>query len=55
MQLSEDEAYSSVRFSFGVLNTAAEIDITVAVLAGICKRLRTFASHIHNPYHVTKA
>lgn len=55
MGLSEEEAYSSVRFSFGVFNSEDEVEAVVASIDVICKRLRGFASRIHNPYHVAKA
>jgi len=55
MGLTEDEAYSSVRFSFGVHNSEDEIDVAVAAIDEICIRLRKFSSRIHNPHHVAKA
>ena len=43
MGLTEDEAYSSVRFSFSVLNTPDEIDQAVKKIAALCESLRVFA------------
>jgi len=54
MGLSEDEAYSSVRFSFGVHNSQEEIEPVVAAIRNICARLRSFAAQIHNPYHAAR-
>ena len=40
MGLSESEAYGSIRFSFSELNTVAEIDSAVQVMADLCSKLR---------------
>ncbi len=37
---TEDQAYSSVRFSFSELNSIAEVDSATAAIANICERLR---------------
>lgn len=42
MGLSEEEAYSSVRFSFCEQNTAEEADYAADKIAEICQRLRQF-------------
>lgn len=44
MGLSEEEAYSSVRFSFSELNAPTEIDIVVDALKRQCSCLRAFAA-----------
>lgn len=54
MGLSEQDAYSSVRFSFGVDNTAEEIDIATEIIREICQQLRNFSSRIHNPYQLAR-
>ncbi len=54
MGLSEVEAYSSVRFSFGVENTIEELDIVSEAIRDICQRLRGFSLQIHNPYFVAR-
>jgi len=54
MGLPEVEAYSSVRFSFGVHNTEEEIEPAVTTIQDICVRLRGFAAQIHNPYHAAR-
>lgn len=54
MGLSEDKAYSSVRFSFGVHNTEEEIEPAVVAIQDICVQLRSFADQIHNPYHTAR-
>jgi cysteine desulfurase len=41
MGLSEEEAYSSVRFSFSVENTFEETDRAVHLIRDICEKLRT--------------
>jgi cysteine desulfurase len=40
MGLTEDQAYSSVRFSFSELNSIAEVDAATTAIAEICERLR---------------
>lgn len=42
MGLSEDEAYGSIRFSFGTLNSMSEVDKAVDTLASLCETLRAF-------------
>jgi cysteine desulfurase len=42
MGLSEEEAYSSIRFSFCEQNTAEEADYVADKIAEICQRLRRF-------------
>lgn len=42
MGLTEDEAYSSVRFSFSEENTVDEVDSVAYQIAKICSRLRVF-------------
>jgi len=42
MGLSEDEAYSSIRFSFSELNTIEEVDWVVNKIADIYNILRKF-------------
>lgn len=51
MGLSEQDAYASLRFSFGLLNSEDEIEIAVAAVRGLCTQLRGFAAQMHNPYH----
>lgn len=48
MGLTEDEAYSSVRFSFSELNTFEEVDYAVRIIAEIYNKLRTFEANICN-------
>jgi cysteine desulfurase len=43
MDLSEDDAFSSVRFSVSPLNTEAEIDLAIASIAQVYKRFEMFA------------
>ena len=40
MGLSEEEAYSSVRFSFSEQNTLEEVDIVVEAVSRLCKEIR---------------
>jgi cysteine desulfurase len=40
MGLSEEEAYSSIRFSFSVENTFEEIDRAVSLIRNLCDGLR---------------
>ncbi len=54
MGLSEAEAYSSVRFSFGVFNTIDEIENTTLVIRDLVAQLRKFANQTHNPYRVAR-
>jgi cysteine desulfurase len=42
MGLSEEEAYSSIRFTFSVLNSEAEIEQSVTILAELASQLRRF-------------
>jgi len=42
MGLSEDEAFSSVRFSFSIENTFEEIEVAASKIARHCKQLREF-------------
>ena len=46
MGLSEEEAYSSVRFSFSELNTSEEVEYAGEKIAGACDRLRSFAARL---------
>jgi len=46
MGLTEDEAYSSVRFSFSEDNTVREVDSVAHQIAEICNRLRVFHQNI---------
>ena len=48
MGLTEDEAYSSVRFSFSELNTFQEVDLAAKKIAEIYNKLRTFGINIRN-------
>lgn len=54
MGLSEEDAYSSVRFSFGVFNREEEIETTAVAIRDICAKLRDFAAQMHNPYQVAR-
>ena len=40
MGLSEEEAYSSIRFSFSEQNTLEEVDIVVEAVSRLCKEIR---------------
>ena len=51
MGLSEEDAYASIRFSFGVFNTDQEVEAAAVVIRNLLSQLRHFATHIHNPYH----
>jgi cysteine desulfurase len=42
MGLSEEEAYSSLRFSFSIENTLEEIEVATRKISKICKQLREF-------------
>jgi len=42
MGLSEEEAYSSLRFSFSIENTFEEIEVATRKISKICKQLREF-------------
>jgi len=42
MGLDEDDAYSSVRFSFSELNSLDEVEWAVKVIADICRNLRPY-------------
>jgi len=44
MGLSEEAAYSSVRFSFSVENTSDEAQIAAEAIAEICRSLRSFSA-----------
>ena len=48
MGLSEEEAYSSVRFSFSELDTLQEVEIAVRTITKLCRRLRAFKTIMHN-------
>lgn len=43
MGLTEDEAYSSIRFSFSVLNTLQDVEAAVQTIAKLYERLRAFS------------
>jgi cysteine sulfinate desulfinase/cysteine desulfurase-like protein len=45
MGLSEEEAYSSVRFSFSEQNSDEEIKYAVTAIEKICKQLRSFVAN----------
>jgi cysteine desulfurase len=45
MGLSEEEAYSSVRFSFSEQNSDEEIEYAVTAIEKICKQLRSFVAN----------
>ncbi|MEQ8785064.1 MAG: cysteine desulfurase family protein [Pirellulaceae bacterium] len=55
MGLSEEDAYASIRFSFGVTNTEAEVETAALLLQQLCGSLRAFASNLHNPYHANRS
>ncbi len=40
MGLSEEEAYSSIRFSFSEQNTVEEVDIAVEAVSRLCEEIR---------------
>lgn len=44
MGLSEEEAFSSLRFSLSILNTLAEVDRAVETVEGVVQRLRNLPS-----------
>lgn len=44
MRLSADDAWSSVRFAFGELNTADDARTAAALVAEICSKLRRFSA-----------
>jgi len=46
MGLSEQEAYSSVRFSFSELSTIEEVGYAAEKIAGACERLRGFTAQL---------
>lgn len=54
MGLLEEEAYSSVRFSFGMDNTEEEAEIAAQAIQDICRQLRGFSNRISNPYQVAR-
>lgn len=49
MGLSEEEAYSSVRFGFGVFNTEQDVEAAAVALRDLCSELRIFAGQLHEP------
>ena len=55
MGLSEDEAYASLRFSFGVLNTAAEIEAAAEAIRDHAARLRAFAAQLRIPCQAARS
>jgi cysteine desulfurase len=50
MGLSEEEAYSSVRFSFCEDNTEEEIVFSSEKIAEICQQLRSFSARLRKPH-----
>jgi len=54
MGLSEDDAYASIQFSFGVFNTEREVETAAVTIRELCAQLRGFAAQIHNPYHAAR-
>jgi cysteine desulfurase len=48
MGLSEEQAWSSLRFSFSELNTEAEVDSAVEVLVKLVRQLRNFSGQIRS-------
>lgn len=50
MGLSDEEADSSVRFSFSELDTLQEVEIAVRAIAKLCRRLRAFSSIFHHAH-----
>ena len=49
MGLSEEEAYSSIRFSFSEQNTVDEINEVVKILSVHCKKLQSFSTLLNEP------
>jgi cysteine desulfurase len=54
MGLSEEEANSSVCFSFSELDTLQEVEIAVRAIAKVCRRLRLFNTMIHHAHSTTE-
>jgi cysteine desulfurase len=54
MGLSEEEASSSVSFSFSELDTLQEVEIAVRTITKLCRRLRAFNTIIHNGHSSTE-
>lgn len=50
MGLSEEEAYSSIRFSFSEDNTLEEVDIVVAALSRLCEEIRPISKLLSKTY-----
>jgi cysteine desulfurase len=51
MGLSEDEAYSSVRFSVSEQNSLSDIEWAAKQMSLICKKLRAFAINVRRKRH----
>jgi len=47
MGLSEEEASSSIRFSFSELDTLQEVEIAGKAIDELCRRLKLFNTMIH--------
>ena len=50
MGLSEEEAYSSIRFSFSEDNTLEEVDIVVEALSRLCEEIRPISKLLSKTY-----
>ena len=50
MGLSEEEAYSSIRFSFSEENTLEEVDIVVEALSRLCEEIRPISKLLSKTY-----
>jgi len=50
MGLSEEEASSSIRFSFSELDTLQEVEIAVRAIVKLCRRLKLFNTMIHHAH-----
>jgi len=48
MGLSENEAYSSIRFSFSEQNTLGEVDMAVEAISKLCEEIRPISELISN-------
>ena len=48
MGLSEQQAWSSLRFSFSELNTQEDVDLAVHIIANLVAQLRSFSGWVHN-------